>query len=387
MIDRVSLLPGADANAARGELRILDSGTQPVSAAMCAAAVQQVRDGRALIVGVDRNATCYQVPWTTGDEAPDCAIVKGIRTGSQRTNPDTTFSGESAILAQLPAAGITNAPRLLARVRDGGDHFLLMTRVSGAHPDPRVSPLRDEELAAIIDCLFRMDGLGLNHYDLKPANILLDGDRVNLVDFEFSRFEAWQDAFATAKSTYCDDFNVSGNPHFPARTNVANFEFRTLSRYCQALRDEGAAPVADALLQRYLAHRARYHARRADWLLGFRAPCVADIARLGGIGIGAAASRLAAAAAFERMQAGLLREGDRDVVAAEAALIALRRQVFEHDDAGARESRLALSARVARFAERDAVRGPRYRMAVAATASSVLRSWHPGADATASAGG
>jgi hypothetical protein len=160
-----------------------------------------------------------------------------------------------------------------------------------------------------------------------------------------------------------------------------------MSRYCMELRDVRSAAIADVFLQRYLAQRARYHARRADWLLGFRAPCVADIARLGDIGIGAATARLAAAAAFERMQAGLLREGDRDVVAAEAALIELRRKVFEHDDAGARESHLALSACVARFAERDAVRGPRYRVAVAATASSVLRSWHPGTEATASAGG
>ena len=99
------------------EFELLETGSLPVSREMAAVAVRLVRDGMASVVGADRNATCHRVVWCAA--GLDRVIVKAVRHGPQRTNPDMTFRGEAAILARLPAAGIDNAPRLIARVRAG----------------------------------------------------------------------------------------------------------------------------------------------------------------------------------------------------------------------------------------------------------------------------
>lgn len=81
------------------------------------------------------------------------------------------------------------------------------------------------------------------HYDLKLANILTQGAEVNFVDFEFARFRSHRNAYAPETAAFCADFNVSINAFFPARSNVANFEFRALHHYLdRSLDHDGGGP-------------------------------------------------------------------------------------------------------------------------------------------------
>jgi predicted Ser/Thr protein kinase len=357
---------------------IVDVGRFPVSARDCARAIGAIADGRAAELARDRNSTCYVVRWAGGAGPAGDVVVKVPRLGDQRTNPDHTFAGEAAMLARLPATGIGNASQLVARVVAGGRHYLFVTHLEGDHPDPIAAPLAPVHLAALLDSFAAMERKGLLHYDLKPANILVRGDAVAFLDFEFARFEPDLDVYAPSRHGFCDDFNVSGNPHFPARTNVANFEFRTLHRYCEGLRTAESAAAAERFFVGYLVRRANYHAARAEDLAA-RATADADrIAARAALAADEARRRLAEAAAYERLRAELLAAPSAEVAAIEWAVIAFRRDVFDRREAEARRLRRDILARLAAW---RAVAGPKvlpYLHATAATVASIARSRIPG---------
>ena len=226
-------------------------------------------------------------------------------------------------------------------------------------------------LAAIVDSLLGMDCAGLIHYDLKPANILINGRRAGFLDFEFSRFECWADAYAPGKRAFCDDFNVGLNPHFPARSNLANFEFRTLSRYCQVL-DETVAPRQPRCLRAYLGQRSRYHFGRAAWLSARAEQGVAAIAAASGQAPEFVRISLGAAVSFEQELAELTIAADDELIAVERSLMDYRRQVFERDTKAAGDTLRRLSS------EAEAMRGKdAYVRAVMAAIQAIGRSRWP----------
>jgi tRNA A-37 threonylcarbamoyl transferase component Bud32 len=337
-------------------------------------AIRRVLDGEAAEVARDRNSICYRVPLPSAGDALGMAVVKATRPGPQRTNSDATFAGEAAIVARLPGAGIACAYRLLARVRMSDDHFLLTSHVPGVHPDPVRHPFDMRWLSGLFDTFFAMDCRGLMHYDLKPANILQDGDRHGLIDFEFSRFEAWHDAYAKSTSTYCEDFNVSANPHFPARTNVANFEFRTLAAYLAGLARSTSAASAEEFLRAYLRVKSRHHARMGQFLADLAPESIERLAARAGIAARDVVRRLGEAAAFADRLSGLLHDASKPVLDLERALIAFRQDVFERRRDDAERSRLASFDRLRRDYSRTTALPPDYLGAMERTFDLVWRS-------------
>jgi hypothetical protein len=318
---------------------VLDRGPIAVDASALAAAMRRVLDGGAPEVARDRNAICRRVHLPLRHGAAMASIVKEPRPGPQRTNRDTTFAAEAQVLARLPGLGITQAPRLIARVAAGGSHYLLTEALPGAHPDPHHRPLDPGQLGAIADGLFALDRCDFMHYDLKPANLLVAPGAAWFLDFEFARFHDHRASFASATASFCADFNAGTNPFVPARSNVANFEFRTLDRHLQGIAAADRR-AADALLLGWLRVRAGYH-RRTATLFTERAAAAESVAIGSDCTVAKARARLLAGADYELLLAGLLERGCGTVMAVERALMAFRRAVFERRGDNARRVRCA----------------------------------------------
>ena len=360
-------------------IAILDIGVPAADPGSLAAAIAAIGAGHAPEVAHDRNAVCHRVTLTTDGGAPFPAIVKRPRPGPQRTNPDATFAWEATVLARLPGAGIAAAPVLVARVAADGTHFLFSTELPGRHPDARVHPPGERQFAAILDAAFAMDRVAFMHYDLKAANILIDGDRAAFVDYEFARFGDAEAAFSAQTHADCADFNVSIDPHLPARSNVVNFEFRTLDRHLRELALVQSGVAADDTLRDWLRCKAVFH-RRMALLLFERAEGAADVyARGGGITPAAARERLGAAARFEQSLDALFSQPRDVVLRVERALMAFRCAVFERRSDAARFARnIVVEALDADDASGPSL-PPSYRAAVLRVLELVARSVHPNA--------
>jgi hypothetical protein len=360
-----------------GDVAVLDACPVPVGARALAAAVAAIRDARAPEIARDRNSVCHRVMLDMPGTGVVPAIAKLPRPGPQRTNDDTTFAREAAVLAGLPAVGIAAAPALIARVAAFGTHILFTTELPGHHPDPHTRPLGATQFAAILESLFTMDRVAFMHYDLKAANILVDGDRAMFIDFEFARFGESSLAFAPQSASFCADFNVSGNPHLPARSNVANFEFRTLHGYLDGIGVAQSGTAADRVLRDWLRCKSAFHHRMAALLDERTGSAAAAFARAGGMSANEASQRLHAASLHERLQEALFAAPHAGVLRVERALMAYRSAVFERRDQAARLAR-AVAVDTLGPAGRAAQALPQaYRAASLRILELVARSVHP----------
>lgn len=359
------------------DCEILDTGLLHVDRCEFASAIRSILDGQVAELARDRNAICYRVSLSGRNGAPSTAIVKVPRPGPQRTNDDATFAWEAEILATLPATGITGAPALLARIAAAGSHFLFMTELTGKHPDPRMHPLDARQLRAILDRLYVMDRQGFMHYDLKAANILVDDDHVGFIDFEFARFVDCCNTYAPAIEVFCEDFNVSGNPFFPARSNVANFEFRAFHRYLLELGALQSAAAANTLLRNWLRGKSAYHRRMADFLVTLTETSAEHIAIAGATTIDKARGALLAAAAYEHLLATLFKRPRAVVARIEQSLMAFRCAVFERHAAEAKRLQHAILTEIGHDTAHADALPDAYRLATVRVLDLVRRSTHP----------
>jgi predicted Ser/Thr protein kinase len=360
---------GAFAASSRLAVRVLDAGRTRLGQAFLDRSIRWIENGAAPVVGQDRNSICYRVDVPHAMNGPTAAIVKVARSGAQRTNPDTSFAGEAAILARLPAAGVTSAPQLLARVEADGRHFLFISELPGKHPDPSTNPLDARALRAILIALFPMERQGLMHYDLKSANVLIDEDRAHFVDFEFARFHDPCAAYHESIVAFCEDFNVSANPFYPARSNVANFEFRALHRHLLGVQATRSVADADELLRSWLQCRSSHHQRMAAFLEALLDAFLERVASASGIAAKDARARLRAAIGYENVLAALFEDPHDSVARTERLLMAFRCATFERRFDEAVLSRQQTLAAIADVALPDV-----YREATRATLELVGRS-------------
>lgn len=356
------------------ECVFLDVAADPIDRREFAGAIQLIMDGLVAELARDRNSICYRVQLARNNGSSGAAIVKIPRTGPQRTNADTTFAWEAGILASLPAKGITGAPSFLGRVAAGGMHFLFMDEALGKHPDPRTNPLDEHQLRAILDHLYVMDRQGFMHYDLKFANILVKGERVAFIDFEFARFWDYRNVYTPLNEAFCEDFNVSSNPFFPARSNVANFEFRALHRYlCDIAATQSNANVR---LLDWLHGKSTYHRKMAGFFTELAETSVRHIALASVITIDEARRRLCAAAAHESILAGMFEQPHDSVARIERLLMAFRNAVFERQGIKAQKLRRSIQAEIRLDATHGEVVPLAYKQAVARVLDLVGRSVH-----------
>jgi hypothetical protein len=308
---------------------VLEAGRETPAAADLARLVAACRNGEAAFVGADRNAVCHRGSLCDAHGVPREVVIKMARAWPARTNPDPTFGAEARNLLALEARAIAAVPRLVARVHTGGIHVLVASWTPGDHPDVDRNPLTSHQMRRLLDWCLAAEREGFLHYDLKPRNVLTDEDSVAVIDVEFGRFEAG-DAFA-ADDAWLDDYNVATNPHLPRRSNVANFEFRTLDRLCGALERAGRDAAASRLVDAWLRAKAAYHHRLNAHLIWHRRrssrpegwPDREPPSALADCREGARAAR------HERLLADLYAVPGGRIVAIERALMRSRARVFE----------------------------------------------------------
>lgn len=91
---------------------------------------------------------------------------------------------EAAVLRRINLPGVV---RLLDEGRDDGCPYLVMPFIDGRHfpgPEGIWKTRRDAIIASLVELLSCVHAAGIFHGDLKPQNVLVDGDgRVTLLDF------------------------------------------------------------------------------------------------------------------------------------------------------------------------------------------------------------
>ena len=180
------------------------------------------------------------------------------RAGPQRTNDDVTFSGETAILAQVARRRHSSMPTGCWHAsRPAGSISCDHECARRAPADPLLHAARTgvgwERFSTACS---RWDRQGLLHYDLKPGKYpLRPGRATDLIDFEFARFEPCLDAYAPDDSGLLRGLQrFAQSPLLLLASNVANFEFRTLCRYVAGLASKRrSATDADDILPRLSA--------------------------------------------------------------------------------------------------------------------------------------
>ncbi|RFC37714.1 MAG: Phosphotransferase enzyme family protein [Candidatus Nitrotoga sp. SPKER] len=356
---------------------ILDAGLLQVDHCEFATVIRSILNGQVAEFARDHNAICYRVCLLGCKGTSSIAIVKVPRLGPQRTNDDATFAWEAKMLVMLPAAGIMDAPTLLARIGAAGSYFLFMTELAGKHPDPRIHPLSARQLYAVLDRLYVMDRLGFMHYDLKIANILIDGDQVGFIDFEFARFENCCNTVVPTTKAFCEDFNVSSNPFFLARSNVVNFEFRAFHRYLLELSTIQSAAAASALFRDWLRGKSAYHRQMADFFVELSEESVEQVAFAGGITTNKARGTLLAAATHESLLAVLFKHPCDGVAKVERSLIAFRYAIFERQVTEAKRLQRAILTAISHDAAHADTLPDAYRLAIIRVLDMAGRSIHP----------
>ena len=165
---------------------------------------------------------------------------------------------------------------------------------------------------------------------------------------------------------------MRSNDFFPARSNVANFEFRALDCY---LRDAAAEPAtADALLNDWLRGKSGYHRRMAAFLAQLRDSSAELMAITSGIPAAAARARLGAAAQFEVLLANLFAQPGAAVSRLERQLMAYRCAVFERHAPEAARLRATIQAGIGAARARGATLPDAYCRAIARVLELVGRS-------------
>jgi tRNA A-37 threonylcarbamoyl transferase component Bud32 len=218
-----------------------------------------IADSRLTYLSTGANSICYRAILREEDGAERDVIVKKALLDGTRTNPDTTFVREAHLLGLLRQINIQDVPALIGRFQYRNRYYLLVGFVPGCHPDAVYNPFLPDHLSDLFQKLARLDSAGFIHYDLQIPNILLNGNRVGIIDFEFGEQVDPTENYREDKEVFCEDYNVSSNPYFPIRSSLSNFEFRSLYGYLQKLCSDVSKDAARHFLFQYLACRRFYH--------------------------------------------------------------------------------------------------------------------------------
>lgn len=188
-------------------------------------------------------------------------VIKVPRAGKQ-----TNFAHEADMLFRLPH-GVPYGQNLefWGMFRLNGKDILAMSFVDGQKFTPvMATPLNNKQLTSLMNQLTGLDMAHIYHADLKPSNLLLKPDQINLVDYG--------DAFKTNPSQHEAIFNPVNNIYAPAFAfldNATNFQTRALPTHVHNILESepNQGPgIVTQLFRDFLRQKAQGQATYIDFL-------------------------------------------------------------------------------------------------------------------------
>jgi tRNA A-37 threonylcarbamoyl transferase component Bud32 len=314
----------------------IEPGGKPIPALLPShqglqALLQETFDRLPTCLGNGVNSICYKTTMKGQDGIERDVILKEARLNSSRTNPDTTFRQEADLLLRLTGITIQDVPAVIGRFQYGNRHFLVVSFVPGCHPHVIHNPFLSGHLTDLSRKLFLLDSGGFIHYDLQIPNILLDRNRVGLIDFEFGEQIDPTEAYLEEKKVFYEDYNVSVNPYFPMRSSLSNFEFRSLFDYLQKLCLTVSKSAATSFLHTFLENKSLYHRMFCDHLNIFKKKRITDISRNSKRTLWEVARLMNKAIAYEGVLSDLYADATREIASCEYMLMKYRYCLFNRD--------------------------------------------------------
>jgi predicted Ser/Thr protein kinase len=316
---------------ALGDLTLLDIGDQPVKRHHLQELLNSLAQNRIPLIHRGLNSLCYKVLWACGHADFNHAVLKTARLHALRTNLDTTYANEARMLGLLSGLYIGGMPRLGARFRQHNRHYLLTSFVAGDHPHVLANPFKKTHLGTLLDTLFKLDINGILHYDLQSSNLLLTSTGVRLIDFEFTRKHNLLEAYHKKNQAFHRDYNTATNPYFPMRSNVCNFEFRTLHDYCLKSVHTHQRFNGMEFQRSFLRAKAGYHHKLKNHLTTLHTYAADEISRVSAKPVENVVAALRRAVHFEGILERLFENPDNDILESEEMLRHYRYLCFQQD--------------------------------------------------------
>ena len=152
---------------------------------------------------------------------------------------------------------INNVQRFVARAYDDkkDKFYLLTTKINGNCADYIDNlPLNKNQLDNFFDVLFELDSKGIYHGDLNCGNIIIDGDNVSLLDFQYATKLDRKDFFKNLPQYNTPDFMMLENAYM--------FEQAGLPYYISKLENK----EKKEFFKNYLQEKSHYHSKRANFI-------------------------------------------------------------------------------------------------------------------------
>ncbi len=295
--------------------------------------VLNISNNKLEILGKGKNSLCYKTKISdkTG-ELIDIAVKTRII--NPKTNPDMTFENEALALKKINPINIGNSQKMFFRFEKDGKYYLVTNIVRGIHPHCMENPFTPIHLDIILNHCFELDKNYFLHSDLKARNLLTGENHVGLIDFEFTNHiekNAILKVLSRQNKEFCCDYNVCSNPYFLIRSNLSNFEFRTLYKYINDINKAFSEEKADEFFVCYLKKKSKYHEKWANFIEETGVNNISEMADYGHISIAKAEEIIYKAVNHERIAAKILANPDKEIIGTEFAKIYLRYAVFENN--------------------------------------------------------
>lgn len=165
---------------------------------------------------------------------------------------NTSMTDGVNIMSKLPDSMKEQGQSLIAYGEIKGREFIVTNLVKGSS---EIVPKEKKQLQSfLLGNLLELDKAGIMHQDLWMPNIMVDGDNVNLIDYDYAK----EYNPLTAKDNRQPE-------EFVLNSNLFDFEVSGMETYINALRESDPEEVKQ-FFTNYLEVKSEFHSQHADFI-------------------------------------------------------------------------------------------------------------------------